>query len=140
MAMEISIREWKHADLSVLARTWLDFCRSGLRADMRLRRDSERTMIEWLNVRFSEPETLGLVAEAQEGLAGFVVAHILVCETTPPVIEPRKIGIIDAVYVYEPFRGKKVAKRLIEYVLEMMRARHAVAVETTYDGSREEAT
>src|SRR5262245_55773855 len=103
--MEIYIREWKQGDLAELNRAWLDFCRGSLRADMRLVRDPEGAMMEWLNLRFQQPDTLGLIAESAERPAGFVIGRIGVCEATPPVIQPRKIGIIDALYVHEPFRG-----------------------------------
>src|SRR5262245_42910400 len=137
--MEINIREWKRGDLPALNRAWLDFCRGSLRADMRLVGDPEGAMAEWLNLLFRQPDTLGLIADVPEGPAGFVIGHIAVCETTPPVIQPRKIGIIDALYVHEPFRGNKVGRRLVERMVQIMRERHAIAVETTYDAWREEA-
>ena len=137
--MEINVREWKRGDLPELNRAWLDFCRGSLRPDMQLVRDPEAAMMDWLSLRFEEPDTLGLIAEAGAEFAGFVIGRIAVCETIPPVTQPRKMGIIDALYVHKPFRGNKVGTRLIERVLQIMGQRHATVVETTYDAWREEA-
>src|SRR2546422_10871625 len=63
-AMEISIREWSRDDLSQIQRVWLDYCQSLARSDMRLSRDANSAMKQWLTGRFRQPRNLGFVAEA----------------------------------------------------------------------------
>src|SRR6266850_278749 len=98
IAMEISIREWQSQDLSGIQAAWLDFCRNAARSDMSLKSDSERTMTAWLNSRFKDHEALGFIAETMDAQAGFLIGRIGHWESVPPVVEPRKMGIIDAVY------------------------------------------
>ncbi|HYR90461.1 MAG TPA: GNAT family N-acetyltransferase [Terriglobia bacterium] len=131
--MEISIREWQSQDLSGIQAAWLDFCRNAARSDMSLKSDSERTMTAWLNSRFKDHEALGFIAETMDAQAGFLIGRIGHWESVPPVVEPRKMGIIDAVYVNERFRRQGIGRRLVERSLQTMRERHAVAVETIYE-------
>jgi ribosomal protein S18 acetylase RimI-like enzyme len=90
-------------------------------------------MKQWLNTRFRQVNGLGLVAETGGGIAGFLIGRIDDWESVPPVIEPRRIGIIDAVYVSEHFRRRGIGTQLIDRAIERMRAAKAVAVETIYD-------
>ena len=131
--MEISIRDWNRTDLKQMQQAWLEYCRSVARADMFLRENAEATMKQWLNDRFQQPECIGFVAEFQEAFAGFLIGRIDNWESVPPVIEPRRIGIIDAVYVREDLRKQKIGSRLIEVAIETMRKANAIAVETTYE-------
>ena len=131
--MEINIREWKASDSEKVLISWLDFCRSAARSDMRLKPDSERVMRQWLVSRLKEPGCLGFVAEGDGVYAGFLIGRVDEWESTPPVLEPRKLGIIDAVYVSEEFRRSGVGARLVEHALQAMRERNAVAAETIYD-------
>ena len=131
--MEINIREWKASDSEEIVSSWLDYCRNAARSDMHLRPDSERVMRQWLLSRLREPSSIGFVAENEGSYAGFLIGRIAEWESTPPVIEPRRLGIIDAVYVDERFRRTGVGRKLVERALQVMRASNAVAVETTYD-------
>src|SRR5215475_7934099 len=103
--MEISIRKWKASDAEKILGPWLDFCKNAARSDMRLRPDAEGAMRRWLLSRVKEPASIGLIAE-KDGLlfAGFLIGRVDEWESTPPVLEPRRLGIIDAVYVDEKFR------------------------------------
>ena len=138
--MEISIREWSRDDLSQIQRVWLDYCQSLARSDMRLSRDANSAMKQWLTGRFRQPRSLGFVAEADRVMAGFLVARIDDWESIPPVIEPRRIGIIDAVYVAEPFRRQGIGGQLIDKAIEKMRAANVVAVETIYEAWNDAST
>jgi GNAT superfamily N-acetyltransferase len=131
--MEINIRLWTRTDFSDIQLAWLAYCQTGARSDMQLRPDAGSAMKQWLASRFRQPHTLGFVAEIDGAFAGFLIGRVNDWESVPPVIEPRRIGIIDAVYVNEPFRRRGVATRLIARAVEEMRGAKAIAVETIYD-------
>ena len=131
--MEINIRDWKSSDSEKVLQSWLAFCRTAARSDMRLKPDCERVMRQWLASRIKEPNSLGFIAEIDGVWAGFVIGRIDEWESTPPVLEPRRLGIIDAVYVSDEFRRSGIGARLVEHALQAMRARNAIAAETIYD-------
>jgi GNAT superfamily N-acetyltransferase len=131
--MEINVREWGRDDLSQIQRAWLEYFKNVARADMHLRRDAEGSMKQWLTSRYRQASSLGLVAEIDGDIGGFLIGRIDDWESVPPVIEPRRIGIIDAVYVSENYRRQGVGKQLIGTAIATMRAANVVAVETTYD-------
>ena len=133
--MEINIREWILHDLPVIQESWLDFCRKAIRPDMRLKQDCEKVMTKWLNLKFRDPDTVGLIAECVGKNAGFLIARVSDWQASPPILEPRRIGIIDALYVDEQLRRKAIGTRLIKHVLQLMRDRNAVAAETIYEAS-----
>lgn len=120
-------------DLSQIQTAWLDYCRSGNRSDMKLRPDADVTMKQWLAARFRLPSSFGFVAEVDGAVAGFLIGRIDDWDSVPPVIETRRIGIIDAVYVIENHRRHGIGTRLIARAVEKIRAADAVAVETVYD-------
>lgn len=131
--MEINIRKWARDDLSQIHETWLAYCRRVARSDMRIRPDADAALLKWLNSRFRQPSTFGFVAEAGGNIVGFLTARIDDWESAPPVIEPRRIGIIDAVYVADEFRRQGIGTQLIERAIDVMRNANAIAVETIYD-------
>ena len=96
--------------------------------------------MEWLTLRFMQSPRMGFIAEKDEIAAGFLIARIDDWESSPPIIEPRRIGVIDAVYVGEPFRRQGIGGRLIERAIQAMREGDAVAVETIYDAWNEAST
>ena len=131
--MEINIRAWRASDSEKILVSWLEFCRSAARSDMRLKPDSARVLRQWLNSRLREPASIGFVAEQDGACVGFLIGRIDEWESTPPVLERRKMGIIDAVYVDEHLRRTGVGARLVQHALQVMREQNAVAVETIYD-------
>ena len=131
--MEIKIRDWRLDDLSQIQQAWLDYCQNVCRSDMKLRPDAKSAMRAWLLARFRQPQSLGLVAESEPDVFGFLIGRIDDWESVPPVIESRRIGIIDAVYVSENARRHGIGSRLIESAIETMRSKNVVAVETVYD-------
>ena len=138
--MEISIRDWVRNDLSQIQNAWLDYCRNVARSDMRLRSDADAAMKQWLNVRFKQPDSMGFVADNAGVIAGFLIGRIDDWESVPPLIEARRIGIIDAVYVGEAFRKRGIGRSLIERAIQKMREADAVAVETIYDAWNDAAS
>ena len=138
--MEINIRLWRSSDSEKILTSWLEFCRSAARSDMRLKPDSERVLRQWLHTRLREPASIGFVAEQDGAFVGFLIGRIDEWESTPPVLEPRKMGIIDAVYVDEHVRHSGIGARLVQHALQVMREQNAVAVETTYDAWNDAST
>src|SRR5262245_33802680 len=131
--MEINVRDWNREDLPQIQRAWLGYFKNVARSDMHLRPDTETTMKQWLNTRFRQVNGLGLVAETHGVIAGFLIGRIDDWESVPPVIEPRRIGIIDAVYVSENSRRQGIGTQLIDRAIGTMRDAKAVAEETIYE-------
>src|SRR5262245_53088167 len=131
--MKMNIRAWTREDLPQIQKAWLDYCRQVARSDMRIRPDAGAAMTDWLTARFRHRSAIGFVAEEGGRVVGFLTARLDDWESVPPVIEPRRIGIIDAVYVVDEFRRQGIGSQLIERAIEAMRAANAIAVETIYD-------
>src|SRR5205823_4123447 len=113
-AMKINIREWNRNDLFTIGFTWLDYCRKAARSDMRLKPDCESAMAQWLARRCEDPCSIGYIAHQEASLVGFLIGRIDEWESIPPVVESRRIGIIDAVYVIEQYRRRGIAGQLIQ--------------------------
>jgi GNAT superfamily N-acetyltransferase len=137
LAMEISIREWERKDLIEIQAKWLDFCRTAARSDMQLKRGAEDAMSRWLTGRFKNSSSIGYVATNDQMLAGFLIGRVDDWESVPPVIESRRIGMIDAVYVAEEFRRHGIGKQLIHRAIQKMQESNVVAVETIYEAWNE---
>ncbi len=137
LAMEINIRKWERADLSEIQSKWLDYCRTAARSDMQLKRDFDKAMTQWLIDRFKQNASIGYIAESHGTIAGFLIGRVDDWESVPPVIEPRRIGVIDAVYVGEEFRRHRIGSQLIHRAIEEMQRAKVVAVETIYEAWNE---
>jgi len=138
--MEINIREWNRHDLTQIQTAWLDYCQNVARSDMRLRPDAPSAMKQWLTSRYRQPQSLGFVAEVENRVAGFLIGRVDDWESVPPVIEARRIGIIDAVFVSEEYRRHGIGQQLIDKAIRSMRAANAVAVETIYEAWNDAST
>lgn len=102
---------------------------------MELTSDADRRLMEWLSSRFQDPSAFGIIAEHETERAGFLLGRVDLWESEPPILKPRKMGMIDAVYVADRFRRRGIATLLIEHATEIIRDRNAVAVETVYEAS-----
>jgi GNAT superfamily N-acetyltransferase len=140
MEIKINIRKWTRDDLPQIHKAWLDYCRTVARSDMRIRSDADGALLLWLTSRFRQAASLGFVAEVEGRVVGFLTARIDDWESMPPVIEPRRIGIIDAVYVADEFRRQGIGSQLIDRAILAMRTANAVAVETIYDAWNDAST
>src|SRR5436309_12102094 len=96
--MKISIREWGRNDLQDILSGWLDYCRTAVRSDMRLKPDCESAMARWLTRRYEDASSIGYVADQDNRFVGFLIGRVDEWESVPPILESRRIGIIDAVY------------------------------------------
>jgi GNAT superfamily N-acetyltransferase len=130
--MEINIREWERKDLIEIQAKWLEFCRTAARSDMQLKRGADDVMLRWLTERFKYGSSIGYVAAEDQKMTGFLIGRVDDWESVPPVIESRRIGIIDAVYVAEECRRHGIARQLIQRAIQKMQESNVVAVETTY--------
>ena len=135
--MEINIREWTRADLGTIQFRWLDYCRTAARSDMQLKAGAEDALTRWLMTRFRQSSSIGYVAAGDNTIAGFLIGRVDDWESVPPVIESRRIGIIDAVYVGEEFRRHGIASQLIHHAVQKMQEANVVAVETIYEAWNE---
>ena len=135
--MEINIRKWQRADLIEIQCKWLDYCRTAARSDMRLKNNFEGAMAQWLANRFKHSSSMGYIAEKEGTIAGFLIGRVDDWESVPPVIEARRIGIIDAVYVGDEIRRHGIASQLIQRAIEEMQCSNVVAVETIYEAWNE---
>jgi GNAT superfamily N-acetyltransferase len=135
--MEINIREWDRSDLTKIQYHWLDYCRTAARSDMKLKKGAEDAMTRWLTSRFRQSSSVGYVANSGETIAGFLIGRVDDWESVPPVIESRRIGIIDAVYVSEEFRRHGIASQLIQRAIDKMQEANVIAVETIYEAWNE---
>ena len=104
---------------------------------MRLKRNVEAAMAQWLTARFKQSSSIGYIAEQGGVVAGFLIARVDDWDSVPPVIESRRIGIIDAIYVGEEFRRQGIASHLIQRAIEEMQRANVVAVETIYEAWNE---
>lgn len=135
--MEIAVRDWRRENLAPVGKEWLSFCLQAVRSDMKLKQSPEKLLAEWLRERFRDSTSLGLIAECDGEFAGFLLGRIEMWECVPLIVQPRKLAIIDAVYVREQFRRFTVAASLIERSLAQAVRRNAVVVETTYEAASE---
>lgn len=135
--MTITIREWSRTDLPQMCKDWLDFCSNVTRTDLRFTRDAENDLLQWLRSRFRDPASFGLIAQYQGNYAGFLLARVTAWESDPPIVGPRKLGIVDAVYASKDFRRQGIARHLIERALARMRQKNAIAVEVIHDAGDE---
>src|SRR5947199_9979344 len=126
--MKISIREWDRNDLQDILSGWLDYCRTAVRSDMRLKPDCESAMAQWLTRRYEDPSSIGYAADQDNRFVGFLIGRVDEWESVPPILESRRIGIIDAVYVLEPLRRQGIAAQLIPRGAPIMRDDNAAAV------------
>jgi GNAT superfamily N-acetyltransferase len=135
--MEINVRKWHRADLVKIQSKWLDYCRTAARSDMRLKHNFEAAMTQWLTDRFRQSSSIGYIGEQNGAVAGFLIGRVDDWDSVPPVIESRRIGIIDAIYVAEEYRRHGIASQLIQRAIEDMQKANVVAVETIYEAWNE---
>jgi len=102
---------------------------------MRLKADCQTALTQWLSRRYEAPSSIGYIAHHDASLVGFLIGRIDEWESIPPVVESRRIGIIDAVYVVEQHRRQGIAGQLIQQAIQRMRDENAIAVETIYEAS-----
>jgi GNAT superfamily N-acetyltransferase len=138
--MGITIRDWKCDDLADIQRSWIEFCQDAVRSDMQLKPEPDRIMIQWLLARFKDKSVFGLIAEQDSMPMGFLIGRVDLWESVPPIVESRKLGMIDAVHVHQAYRRRGVAVALIHRALDVMRERGAMSAETVYDAWSEAST
>jgi GNAT superfamily N-acetyltransferase len=131
--MEIAIRDWVRADSSTIAAHWIAAYRQAGPDDRPLRHDAERVLAVWVKDRQRDRGTLGHVAESEGEFAGFAIGRVVDWGTEPPILKPVRVGVIEAVYVSEPFRRLGVGTGLVEHIRNQLESRGVVRLETSYE-------
>lgn len=137
--MEIDIRAMNLKDVEWIATVWLTAYRIVARPDMPLAADAAGKLRSWLVSRLGDPAALGYLADSALGPLGFLLGRVGVWESEPPILEARRVGIIDALYVAEGFRGQGIGRQLVQHAIEMMRKHRVTAIETVFEPHNEPA-
>ena len=137
--MENAIRKWTDSDVEPIVEAWIASLHDGGREDVKLRQNPDRALRRWLLERLKQPETFGLVAESEDDLAGFLMGRVTTWESEPPILAPRRIGVIEVVWVAERARRRGVGSKLVEEALAYAARRGVSVVETTYETGNPEA-
>ena len=111
--MENAIRNWTDSDVEAIVEAWIASLQDGVREDLKLRQNPDRALRRWLFERLKQPETFGLVAERGHDFAGFLIGRVTTWESEPPILAPRRICVIDVVYVAEPARRQGVGSKRV---------------------------
>ena len=136
--MENAIRNWTESDLDRIVEVWLASLQDVVREDVELRPNPDRLLRGWLLERLKQPEAFGFVAETGWDFAGFLLGRVTTWESEPPILAPRRVGVINVVYVAEPNRRRGVGSQLVEEALAYA-ARGVSIVETTYETANPDA-
>ena len=137
--MENAIRNWTESDLDRIVEVWLASLQDVVREDVELRPDPDQPLRGWLLERLKQPEAFGFVAETGWDFAGFLLGRVTTWESEPPILAPRRVGVIDVVYVAEPNRRRGVGSQLVEEALAYAARRGVSIVETTYETANPDA-
>ena len=130
--MEVLIRDFVREDVSLVGSLWLEALQETDLDGQRLYPDAERRLRAWLIDRVRERSALGRVAEVEGTFTGFVLGRVGEWDASPPILHPRRIGLIDVVCVTASHRRRGIGSRLVSDALSKMKLRGAERVETTY--------
>lgn len=73
--------------------------------------------MEYMHELINTDDYKSFVEEIDNNIIGFVVLKII--NTTNPILQERKIGFIEDIYVAEKFRNKGYGKNLLNYAKEI---------------------
>jgi GNAT superfamily N-acetyltransferase len=76
---------------------------------------------------------VGLVAEVDGRVGGFLLGRVGEWDSIPPITRPGRVGLVDVVCVAAELRGRGVGSRLAAEAVGKMEAAGAERIETTYD-------
>ena len=130
---EPTIRRWSHRDARPIGALWFD---AYMRAPERggdLMPNARSSLVDWIRDRERDRSSFGYVAESGDVLVGFLLGRIGVWDFEPPILRPRKLARIDAVFVVESVRRLGVATALVETALEHARTAGAAGVEAMFE-------
>ena len=131
--MEIGIRHWSRPDIRVIGALLLDSYREMVpRLGIDLIPDADSQLNRWLQVRVRDRSSIAYIAECGDQMAGFLMGRIDHSESEPPILKPRRLAWIEAVYVLEGFRRQGVATALVKKVIERAESSRACGVETSF--------
>ena len=95
--------------------------------------NARSSLVDWIRDRERDRSNFGYVAESGDVLVGFLLGRIGVWDFEPPILRPRKLSRIDAVFVVESVRRLGVATALVETAVEHARAAGAAGIEAVFE-------
>ena len=133
MPAKTAVRQALPRDLPILVHLWrelIGFDESLGGQDFRLARGSEARWERHLRAHLGTRDKAAFVG----GSGGDTVAFLLASLDRPPgIFMEREYGVISAVYVQEPHRGKGVGSALVEAALLWFEERRVSRVRVTTD-------
>jgi GNAT superfamily N-acetyltransferase len=138
--MHMEIRPWQRPDLAWMGSLWLEAYEDVRLAAMPLHPNAGERLGEWLRDRFRDRGGLGCVAEVEGQRAGFLVGRVGEWGTDPPILAPRRIGLIDVVFVVEGHRRMGVGTSLVRRAVGDMEARGVSRLETNFELDQDAAS
>ena len=121
-------------DARLIGALWFDAYTNHRRPPESDLRPNARSLLEnWIRERTRERTDFGYVAEIDGVLAGFLLGRVGTWPSEPPILKPRKLAMIDTVFVIERFRMSGVATALVGRAVDHARASGAVGIEATFE-------
>lgn len=123
MTETIQIRTAARHDRGALGRLWQELMDFHYELDPQAFAPSEDALscwLEWLDKLMADENRAILVAETDEGLAGYIHGTV---DERPPVYEERRHGSICAICVGEDWRRRGVGQALVVALFEWFRNR-----------------
>lgn len=131
--MELTIRLWSPSDARLIGSIWFDVYLKYAKTLPDLKPGARESVASWMRERARDRASIGYVAEAGESLAGFLLGRLDIWDSDPPILKPRKLLLIDTVFVAEPFRRGGVATALVGRATAHAHRAGAVGIEVTFE-------
>jgi GNAT superfamily N-acetyltransferase len=125
----IEIRRWSEGDIATIGDTWLGEYPRAASGPSASYRDAPKRMARWLRDLQRDRTAIGYVAEVDSAFAGFVVGRFTTWESEPPILRPRKVAVIHALWVESRYRRSGVGSGLMNRVVERCRNSAVGAIE-----------
>lgn len=124
------IRAASKKDISTVDKIWVETAQYHGALDSRLamRFDDIDSITEFHYKQLKAKKTLFLVAEVEDEVVGFLIAHVM---TAPPHHLTTKVGIIDGMAVTSTFRSQGIGSQLYERILEWFETQNVERIDTS---------
>lgn len=139
MGSEAGIRGWQSGDVAAITRLWLAAYEEVRLPDMPLRAGAPERLRTWLLGLVGDRRGFGYVAVVDGELAGFLVGRVADWSSEPPIVETRRMALIDAVTVAASHRRRGIGTALVEHAIREAAAKGVRRVETHFELDNEAA-